>query len=98
MEPIFFYFKETPLGVDNRFTLDFSNTELIYQINFSTEKEYYTTTMNGNLVIANNSRLLNDIKKLSAKSRLLLEKGAAYQSDLSLVEIIALSFQGKVGK
>ena len=54
--------------------------------------------MNGNLVIANNSRLLNDIKKLSAKSRLLLEKGAAYQSDLSLVEIIALSFQGKVGK
>ena len=98
MEPIFFYFKQTPLGVDNRFTLDFSNTELIYQINFSTEKEYYTTTMNGNLVIANNSRLLNDIKKLSAKSRLLLEKGAAYQSDLSLVEIIALSFQGKVGK
>ena len=98
MEPIFFYFKETPLGVDNRFTLDFSNTELIYQINFSTEKEYYTTTMNGNLVIANNSRLLNDIKKLSAKSRLLLEKGAAYQSDLSLVEIIALSFQGKGGK
>ena len=98
MEPIFSYFKETPLGVDNRFTLDFSNTELIYQINFSTEKEYYTTTMNGNLVIANNSRLLNDIKKLSAKSRLLLEKGAAYQSDLSLVEIIALSFQGKGGK
>ena len=98
MEPIFFYFKETPLGVDNRFTLDFSNTELIYQINFSTEKEYYTTTMNGNLVRANNRRLLNDIKKLSAKSRLLLEKGAAYQSDLSLVEIIALSFQGKVGK
>ena len=99
MEPIFSYFKETPLGVDNRFTLDFSNTELIYQINFSTEKEYYTTTMNGNLVMANNyGRLLNDIKKLSAKSRLLLEKGAAYQSDLSLVEIIALSFQGKVGK
>ena len=53
MEPIFFHFKETPLGVDNRFTLDFSHTELICQINFSTENDYYITTMNGNLVIAN---------------------------------------------
>ena len=75
MEPIFFYFKETPLGVDNRFTLDFSNTELIYQINVSTEKDYYITTMNCNLVIAKYyGGLLDVIKKFSTKSRLLLEK------------------------
>ena len=64
MEPIFFCFKETPLGVDNRFMLDFSNTELIYQINVSTEKDiakYY-------------GGLLDVIKKFLTKSRLLLEK------------------------
>ena len=50
--------------------------------------------MNCNLVIANNyAGLLDDIKKLSTKSRLLLEKGAAYPFDLSLVEL-ALSFPG----
>ena len=82
MEPIFFYFKETPLGVDNRCTLDFSNTELIYKINFSSDNNYYITTMNCNLVIANNyGGPLEDIKRLSTKSRLLLGKGASYQFD-----------------
>ena len=98
MKSIFFYFKETPIGVDNRFTLDFSNTELIYKINFSTDNDYYITTMNCNLVIAGNyGGLLENIKKLSTKSRLLLEKGAAYQFDLSLVEL-ALSFPGMAKK
>ena len=69
MEPILFYFKETQLGVENRFKLDFSNTELIYQINFSIENHYYITTMNCNLVIASNyGGLLHDIKRLSTKS------------------------------
>ena len=89
-----FHFKETQLGVENRFKLDFSNTELIYQINFSIENDYYITTMNCNLVIANDyGGLLYNIKKLSTKSRLLLEKGAAYQFDLFLVEL-ALSSPG----
>ena len=89
MEPIFFYFKETPLGVDNRFPLDFSNTELIYQINFLIENYYDITTMNCNLVIANDyGRLLDNIKKLSTKSRLLLGKGAAYQFCLSSVKLV----------
>ena len=75
MEPIFFYFKETPIDVNNRFTLDFSNTKLIYQINFSTENDYYITTMNCNLVIANDfSDRLKDIKDSSEKSRLLTKK------------------------
>ena len=50
--------------------------------------------MNCNLVVANDyGGLLNDTKNLSRKSRLLYEKGAAYQFDLSLVEL-ALSFPG----
>ena len=74
MEPIFFYFKETLLQANNKFTLDFSSMELIYQINFSTEYDYYITTMNCNLIIANDyGDLLDDIKELSTKSRLLLE-------------------------
>ena len=87
MEPIFFYFKETPLEASNKFSLDFSNTKLVYHINFSNENDYYITTMNCNLVIA------NDIKELSTKSRLLLERGPVCQLDLSLIEL-ALSFPG----
>ena len=99
MEPIFFYLKETPFKANDKFMLDFSNTELVYQINFSTENDYYITTMNCNLVIANNyDDLLHDLlysitKEFSSKSRLLLEKGPAYQFDLFLIEL-ALSFPG----
>ena len=98
MEPIFFYFKETPLEANNKFTLDFSGTELVYQINFSNENDYYITTMNYNLVIMNDyGDLLDDIKELSTKSLLLLEKRPAYQFDLSLIKL-ALSFSGMESK
>ena len=50
--------------------------------------------MNCNLVIANDyGDLLDDIKELSTKRRLLLEKRPAYQFDLSLIEL-TLSFWG----
>ena len=69
MEPIFFYFKETPLEANNKFTLDFSNAELVYQINFPDENDYYMATMNYNLFIVNNyGDLLDGIKELSTKS------------------------------
>ena len=64
MEPIFFYFNETKVESNRKFTLDFLNTELIYQINFSTENDYYITSMNCNLVIANDyGNLLNSNKE-----------------------------------
>ena len=63
MKPIYFYFKETPLDTNNKFTLDFSNTELVYQINFSPKNDYYITTMNCNLIIANDcGDVTQDIK------------------------------------
>ena len=94
MEPTFFYFKETKLESNNKFTLDFSNTELVYQINFSTKNNYYITIMNCNLAIVKDyGDLLENIKELSTKSLLLLEKGPVYQFDLYLIEL-ALSFPG----
>ena len=69
MEPMFFYFIGTLLEANNKFTLDFASTELIYQINFSTENDYYITTINCNLVIVNEyGDLLEDIKELSTRS------------------------------
>ena len=48
--------------------------------------------MNCNLVIGSDyGDLLDDIKELPTNSRLLLEKGPAYQFDFSLIEL-ALSF------
>ena len=76
--------EETSIDVNNRFLLDFSKTELIYQIIFFTENDYYITTMNCNSVIANDFYdRLKDIKDLSEKCRLLLTNGPAYQFDLS---------------
>ena len=69
MEPIYFYFKETPLDANNKFMLDFSNTELVYQINFSPKNDYYITTTNCNLIIANDyGDVTQDIKDRSEKS------------------------------
>ena len=80
--------KGTPLEANNKFLLDFSNTDLIYQINSSTTDEYHIATVNCNLVVANDhGDLLGDIKELSTKSQLLLEKRPAYQFDLSLLRL-----------
>ena len=65
MAPIFFYFKEAPLEANNNFMLDFSNRELIYQIDLCTKNDYHVTTMNCNLVTVNDyGDLIDDIKEL----------------------------------
>ena len=35
MEPVFIYFKEIALDKNNKFTLEFSQTDQIYKIHFS---------------------------------------------------------------
>ena len=88
MQPIYFYFKETLLDANNKFTLDFSNTELVYHINFCPKNDY-NITMNCNLIIANScGDVTQDIKDLSEKSRLLLEKGADYHFTLAFVYLL----------
>ena len=55
--------------------LDFLQTEVGYQIRFSTEKDYYITSMNFNLIIHDDYEHVSDeIKQLSEKNNLLLEK------------------------
>ena len=74
-EPIFLYFK-TAEFLKNKFVLDFLQTEVVYQIRFSTKKDYYITSMNCNLIIHDDYEHVSDeIKQLSKKSNLLLEKG-----------------------
>ena len=56
--------------------LDFLQTEVLYQIRFFTEKDYYITSMNCNLIIHNDYEHVSDgIKQHSKKSNLLLGKG-----------------------
>ena len=56
--------------------LDFLQTEVGYQIRFSTEKDYYITSMNFNLIIHDDyEHVTDEIKQLSEKNNLLLEKG-----------------------
>ena len=95
MEPIFFYLKETPFKANDKFMLDFSNTELVYQINFSTENDYYITTMNCNLVIANNyGDLLHDIyKTVFIKKPVVITKRTSISIQF-IFDWIRLSFPG----
>ena len=75
MEPIYFYFKETPLDANNKSTLNFSNTDLVYQINFSPKNDYYITTINCNLIITSDyGDVTQDIKDLSEKKLIIARK------------------------
>ena len=66
-EPIFLYFK-TAEFLKNKFVLDFSQKELVYRIRFSTEKDYYITSMNCNVIIHDDYEHVSDeIKQLSKK-------------------------------
>ena len=88
MEPVFIYFKEIALDEDNKFTLEFSQTGQIYKVHFSSKKDYFITSMNCNLALQEdlkNTNVLDEIKELSEKSRLLLEKDPTYQNDIKTV-------------
>ena len=66
-ESIFLCFK-TAEFLKNKFVLDFLQTEVVYQIRFSTEKDYYITSMNCNLIIHDGYEHVSDkIKQLSKK-------------------------------
>ena len=79
MRPVFIYFRENPLDENNKFTLDFSDEEFVLEIDFLSKNKYCITSLNYELKL---KEYIHDkdekIKKLSAKSRLLLKKGPAY--------------------
>ena len=81
----FIYFKEITLGDDNKFSLDFSDQDFVQEINFLSNNGYYSTSLDCKLKVKNH--IYHDKKKkieeLSEKTRPLLEKGAAYQNDIT---------------
>ena len=81
------YFKEIVLDKNNKFTLDIFQTNQIYEVHFSPKKDYFITSMNCNLDIQEDIKnsVFDEIKELSEKSRLLLQKGPAYQNDIKRV-------------
>ena len=89
MKLIFICFKEIELDDNDKFTLDFSNTEIIYEIDFLTKNDYYITSLNCDLIVKeNNDDKSKLIKDLSEKSRLLLEKGPPYQNDNEILYFV----------
>ena len=88
MEHILIYFKEIALNENNKFTLEFSQTDQIYKVHFSPRKDYFITSMNYKLNLEQdikNDGVFDEIRELSEKSRLLLEKGPKYQDDIKTI-------------
>ena len=82
MRPVLIYFRETHLDENNKFSLDFSDHEFVQEIEFLSKNKYYITSLNCQSKLKKYIREDKKIKKLSAKSGPLLEKGAAYQCDI----------------
>ena len=73
MNPALIYFKEVILNDDNKFALDFSDKEVVQEVNFVNNLDYYIMSLNCNLKV---KEYIHDkdekIKELSKKSRILL--------------------------
>ena len=87
MRPILIYFGETYLDENNKFTLDFWDQEFVQEIEFLSKNKYYITSLNCKLKLKEYIHEDEKIKKLSAKSRLLLEKGPAYLCDIDYLTL-----------
>ena len=68
--------------------MDFSDEEFVQEIDFLSKNKYYITSLKFKLKL---KEYIHDndekIKKLSAKSRLLLKKGPAYQCDIDYLTL-----------
>ena len=51
MEPVLTCFKEVPLDDKNKFVLDFSNGEIIKEVNFLLENNYHITSLHCGLIL-----------------------------------------------
>ena len=84
MKPLFIYFREIPFDDNNKFVLDFSDDEFVQKVDFEKNVNYYIASLDCNLILKEKIKKdkKQEIEELSKKSRLLLEKGAAYQNDI----------------
>ena len=89
MITVLIYFREVHLGENNKFTLDFSDQKFVQETEFVSENKYYITSLNCKIKLKDYIHEDEKIKKLSEKSRLLLEKGAAYLCDIDYLMLIS---------
>ena len=84
MKPVFIYFRKVPFNDNNKFVLDFSDEELLQRVYFSKKTDYHITSLDRNLILKEYIKKDKEkmIEGLSAKSRLLLQKGTAYQNNI----------------
>ena len=61
MEPAFIYFKEAFLNNENKFTLDFSDEEIVHEVLFSPKNDYYVTSMKCDLKLLRDLNAHRDI-------------------------------------
>ena len=84
MKPVFIYFREVPFSDNNEFVLDFSDEEFVQRVYFSKKTDYYIASLDCNLILKEYIKKDKEtmIEELSARIRLLLQKGTAYQNDI----------------
>ena len=81
------YFNEVILNNDNKFTLDFPDKESVQEVNFVNNLDYYITSLNCKLKVKELNHDKDEKLKNYLKSRLLLEKGPAYQNDIDYLTL-----------
>ena len=81
------YFKEVILNNNNKFTLDFPDKESVQEVNFVNNLDYYITSLNCKLKVKELNHDKDEKLKNYLKSRLLLEKGPAYQNDIDYLTL-----------
>ena len=84
MKPVFIYFREVPFNDNNKFVLDFSDEEFVQRVYFSKKSDYYIASLDCNLILKEYIKKDKEkmIEELPVRSRLLLQKGAAYKNDI----------------
>ena len=88
MNPVFIYQNEATL--DNKFTIDFIDDEIVNLVNFSSKNQYYISTLNCNITKANEKKITHSgtkalVDELSTLSRELLDKGPTFKNEIDRV-------------
>ena len=98
MRPILIYFREIHLDENNKFTLGFSDHEFVQEIEFLSKNKYCITSLNCKLKLKEYINEDEKTKQLSAKSRLLLKKSAAYLCDIDHLILRSTWYVKKIDK
>ena len=87
MNPVLIYQNEATLDYNNKFTIDFVDSNNVNYINFLRKNQYYIASLNCNITKANKRKVTFEgskslVDELSETSRDLLTKGPASKNDI----------------